>query len=71
MTLEEQKEALAKRINDRVIRYVEEMGEDAPTEEQLKQFYEIFGNAELDRVKMMGEMRELREKNQAHQIERP
>lgn len=61
MTAEERKEALAKRINDIVVKYVDEMGKDAPTDELLNEFSKVIARAQLERFQLTGKMRQLRE----------
>lgn len=62
MSAEERKAALSQRIERSVTQYLEEMGEHAPREDQLQSFTEILGSAEIERAKIMQEMRALREK---------
>lgn len=63
MSEEERKAALAQRIEENLTNYIEEMGEQAPREEQFKEFSQILTKAQLKRMTVMAEMRALRQKN--------
>lgn len=66
MTKEQRLEALNQRLEQQVNRYLEEMGEHAPTEQQLKPFKELVGANLLNGMKLRLQMRQAREKQKGN-----
>lgn len=61
MTPEQREAAILKRIDEKKQRYIEEMGDKAPNEEQLATFKELLQASEIARLTVMAQMRKLRQ----------
>lgn len=63
---EERKDLVGRRIDQQISRYSEEMGEFAPSEEQLPTFTRLIGSNVIESLKLQAQVQQARKKNKGN-----